>query len=139
VIRRREFLEGLAAAGAAALAGSGASALVACAREDPLERALRGLLADREAAREVGLEVLALEPEAKTPELLVDRVARGRAAELRELAGKGAGALADRLRDQHRADLSEDRVVVVRGWVLSQTEASLFALAALPEGDRPAR
>ena len=133
MIRRREFLEGLAAAGAAALAGAGGSALAACAREDPLERALRGFFADREAARKVGEEVLALEPDAGTPPILVERLARGREAELRELAGSDPEGLTELLREQHRADFSEDRVVVVRGWVLSQTEAWLLALSALPE------
>jgi hypothetical protein len=126
---RREFLEALAAA----LAGAGAAALPGCRREDPLEPALRGFFADREAAREVGREVLALDPDAAAPEVLVERVARRRGAELRALARSDREALAERLREQHRADLAEDRVVVVRGWVLSETEAWLLALAAVPE------
>ncbi len=132
MIRRREFLEGLAAAGAAALAGAGASALAACARQDPLERALRGFFADREAARRVGEEVLALEPDAGSPRVLVERLARGNEAQLRELAVSDPEGLTELLRQQHRADFSEDRVVAVRGWALSQTEACLLALAAMP-------
>jgi hypothetical protein len=131
MIDRREFLEAVAAAGVAALAGAGAAALAGCRREDPLEPALRGFLADRPAAREVGREVLALEPDAE-PGVLVERVARRRGAELRALARSDPEALAERLREQHRADLAEDRVVVVRGWVLSETEACLLALAAVP-------
>ena len=33
--------------------------------------------------------------------------------------------------EQHREDFAGQRVLVVRGWVLSQTEAWLLALAAL--------
>jgi hypothetical protein len=131
MIDRREFLEAVAAAGVAAFAGAAALALPGCGREDPLEPALRGFFAaHREAAREVG-EVLALEPDAE-PGVLVERVARRRGAELRALARSDPEALAERLREQHRADLAEDRVVVVRGWVLSETEACLLALAAVP-------
>jgi hypothetical protein len=133
MIGRREFLEALAAAGVAALAGAGALALPGCGREDPLEAALRGFFADPGAAREVGREVLALDPDAATAEVLVERVARRRGAELRGLAGSDPEALAELLRAQHRADFAEDRVVVVRGWVLSETEAWLLALAAVPE------
>jgi hypothetical protein len=131
-IRRREFLEALAAVGAAALAGAGAVALPGCGRDDRLEPALRGFFADREAAREVGREVLALDPDAARSDVLVERLARRRGDELRALAGDPE-ALAELLRAQHRTDLAEDRVVVVRGWVLSQTEAWLLALSALPE------
>ncbi len=133
MIRRREFLEGVAAASAAALASAAGVVLPACAREDPLEPALRGFFADRDAARKVGAEVLVLDPEAGTPQVLIERLARERGAELRELARSDPEALAELLREQHRADFGEDRVVVVRGWLLSQTEAWLFAFAALPD------
>ena len=132
MMRRREFLEAaLAAAGAVAFAG--AAALPGCGREDPLEPALRGFFADRDAAREVGREVLALDPEAERPEVLVERIARRRGDELRGLAGSDPEALAELLRAQHRTDFAEDRVVAVRGWLLSETEAWLLALAAAPD------
>jgi hypothetical protein len=132
MIDRREFLEAVAAAGVAAFAGAAALALPGCGREDPLEPALRGFFAaHREAAREVGREVLALDPDAE-PGVLVERVARRRGAELRALARSDPESLADLLRAQHRADLAEGRVVAVRGWLLSETEAWLLALAAAP-------
>jgi hypothetical protein len=131
MIRRRELLAGVAAAGAAALASG---ALVpACAREDPLERALRGFFADRDAAREVGAELLAQGPDPAEPRVLVEHLARERAARLRELARSDPEGLAELLREQHRADFAADRVVLVRGWTLSRTEAGLYALAALPD------
>jgi hypothetical protein len=128
MIGRRAFLAG----GAAALASGAGAWLAACAGEDPLERALRGLLADREAAATVGAEVLALDPDAAAPGVLVERLARERGEALRELARANPEGLAELLREQHRADFAQDRVVLVRGWMLSQTEACLYALAALP-------
>ena len=133
MMRRRDFLGGVAAAGALALGSASGTALLACAADDPLERALRAFFADREAASEVGREILALDPDAARPEVLVERLARERGAELRALAGPDPEGLVELLREQHRRDFAEDRVVVVRGWVLSQTEAWLLALSALPE------
>lgn len=131
MIGRRELLQRMAAA--IALAASGGVALASCAREDRLEPVLRGFFGDREAAREVGAEVLALDPDAASARVLIDRLMRRRGEELRGLAGSDPGRLFDALRAQHREDFAHERVVVVRGWVLSQTEAWLLALAALPE------
>jgi len=132
MIGRRGFLRAMAAVGVAGLASGGGIALFACSREDRLERALRGFFADREAAGEVGKEVLALDPDAASARILMDRLGRRRGAELRALADSDPERLAEWLRAQHREDFAEDRVVVVRGWVLSQTEAWLLALSALP-------
>ena len=128
MIGRRELLRAMAALGSACLASGGGSALSACFREDRLERALRAFYADREAAREVGSAVQAALPDAASARILVDRLGRG--AELRALADSDPERLAEALRAQHREDLALGRVVVVRGWVLSQTEAWLLALAA---------
>ncbi len=130
MIARRELLHGMAAA--VVVAAGGGLALGGCAREDRLEPVLRGFFADRDAAREVGEEVLALDPDAANARVLIDRLVRRRGEELRALAGSDPGRLFDALRAQHRDDFAEERVVVVRGWVLSQTEAWLLALAALP-------
>jgi len=132
VIGRRELLRGMAALGPACLASGGGLALSACFREDRLERALRAFFADREAAREVGSEVLAIERDAASARILMDRLHRRRGAELRALADSDPERLAESLRAQHREDFALGRVVVVRGWVLSQTEAWLLALAAIP-------
>jgi hypothetical protein len=127
---RRELLEGLALVGASALALAGGLALPACSGPDPLEDALRGFYRDRSAARAVGAEVRALEPDAR-PGDWTARVARDRAGELRELARSDQQRLASALRAQHREDFAQGRVVVVRGWVLSETESGLLALAAM--------
>jgi hypothetical protein len=87
---------------------------------------LRGFFADRDAAREVGRSARA-RSRAERPPVDGSRAARG---ELRQLAGSDPEGLTELLRQQHRADFSEDRVVVVRGWMISQTEAWLLALAA---------
>jgi hypothetical protein len=127
---RRELLEALALACGLALAGG--IALPACSAPDPLEGALRGFYRDRQAARAVGAEVLALAPERAGSEELVARVARNRAPALRELAASNPPQLFEALRAQHREDFAQGRVAVVRGWVLSETESALLALAADP-------
>ena len=128
---RRELLAGAAVLAAFGLAAAGGALLPGCAGEDPLERALRGFFADARAARAVGAELLALEPRPPRAGELVARIGRAREAELRALAARDAGAVASELRAQHRADFAEGRVAEVRGWVLSETEAALLALAAL--------
>lgn len=133
MIRRRSFLAGAAVLGVASFGSGAAALLAACARADPLERALRELLPDGEAAKAVGADVLDLDPQARDPGVLVERLGRGRGAELRDLARADPGGLSRTLREQHRVDFAEDRVVAVRGWILSETEAWLYALAALPD------
>src|SRR5262249_26839599 len=121
---RRELL-GL---GAAALVLAGGLPLAACSGGDALERALAGFYRDRAAARAVGSEVLALEPKLG-PGDWTARVVRDRAGELGALARGDPQRLAATLRAQDREDFARGRVVVVRGWVLSETESALLALA----------
>jgi hypothetical protein len=128
---RRAFLAGAAVLAAAGVACTGGLLVPACAGDDPLERALRGFHADAAAARAVGEALLAQERRPPRAGELVARIARGREAELRARALRGADALAAELRVQHRADFAEGRVADLRGWVLSETEAALLALAAL--------
>jgi len=131
MIGRRALLRAMAALGASGLARGAGLALPGCGRDDALLRALRDFFADREAARAVGAEILALDPELSSPRVLVDRIVRRRGPEWSALAERDPERLAEALRAQHRADFADDRVVAVRGWVLSQTEACLLAFAAL--------
>ena len=52
------------------------------------------------------------------------------AALRRELAAGGSADLSSRVRD----DFGAGRVLLVDGWVLSETEARIYALAALGPG-----
>lgn len=124
VSRRSLLLAMLAFLGGALLwrfgPGSGA---VAGDRERRLASTLAGLTAPA-AARRVGQQVLRAVPAWRDEAVL----RAGLFAE-REAAG-AARTLADEVRD----DLAAGRVVAVNGWTLSETEARVYALAALRAG-----
>jgi hypothetical protein len=128
-IGRREFLKGAGGAAAAGLFGP-ALATLACARDTVLERALVGLLSDPAGAAAVGREWLAQAPGETDAARLVEDLAGPRLAEWR-LAAADAGALRAAVRARHVEDFAAGKVASVRGWVLSQTEVRLCALAEL--------
>jgi hypothetical protein len=125
---RRAFLEALLAAAAW---GLGAPALIGCGRARPLEGALAAFYADARSARAVGRAVLERHPEEGDPDTLLLQLAGSRLPRWERLAAADPVGLAEALREAHRADLREDRVVAIRGWVLSRSEARLCALAEL--------
>ena len=130
-LRRRELL---ALATALVAAGVGGLSVVVPGGSDRAERAaerLVGSLRNRASAAAVGREYLKTAPsEASLVRLLgyLGRAPDGRA--------QAAGILdRDRLRAdiaaREKQDFEERNVVVLRGWILSRTEARLCALAAL--------
>jgi len=129
--RRRAFL---CALGAGAAAGGVAPALLAalagCAREEPLSDALAAFFADPEHARVVGRAFLEAHPEEGDADSLARRIAGGERDDWRARVADPP-ALAASVRARHRLDFEHGRVVRVHGWVLSETEARLCALAAL--------
>lgn len=131
-IERRAFLKGAGVATALGLAAPTLVAWVAgCGGESALARLLSGFFADPESARAVGREYLELaadEPDANT---VLDRLAGPQRQQWEALAASDPERLVQALRLQHRSDFARERVVAVRGWVLSETEARLCALAAL--------
>lgn len=121
---RRGFLALLTApvlAGAAACTGSAT-----------LRAALAGFFGDRSSARALGAEYLRLFPNEDDDTRLVRRLAGGRRreSEWEQLAAADPDALFARVRECHRDDFAAGRTVSLRGWVLSETEARLCALAA---------
>lgn len=129
-LTRRLFL-GRIGSGAAVGLGIPAllSALAACRREPELATALSGFFADPASARRVGKAYLAAFPDENDGDVLVERLA---GADLERWSGLAAGAeLAAAVRARHLDDFANERVVHLRGWVLSATEARLCALAAL--------
>jgi hypothetical protein len=134
-IERRAFLKG---AGAATALGLAAPALVAflagCGRESALARSLSGFFADPESARVVGREYLELYPDEPEADAVLQRLAGPRLSEWETLAASDPDRLVQALRLQHHSDFAHERVVAIRGWVLSETEARLCALAALAAG-----
>jgi hypothetical protein len=131
-IERRAFLRGAGAATALGLAAPTLLALLAgCGRESALARSLSGFFADPESARAVGREVLALSPDEPDAATVLERLAGPRLREWEALAASDPDRLAHELRLQHHSDFGHERVVTIRGWVLSETETLLCALAAL--------
>ena len=129
---RRRFLAG---AGGAVLGLAASPLLVSlsgCGPSDALAAALAGFYADRESARTVGVAFLERFPDEDDLANLVRQLARSAVEEERwaALAGSDPAALPELLRARHRADFGAGRVVLLNGWVLSQTEVRLCALAA---------
>jgi hypothetical protein len=95
------------------------------------EQRLAGLFAHRESARAVGRAYLSAGARAASVPALVASIAaelpRGRATLRQASDDELRGLLSARI----RADFETDRTVDVHGWLLSSTEARLYALAAL--------
>jgi hypothetical protein len=131
-ISRRRFLGTVAGIGGSALAIKARPwrALVAFEPVSVAER-LAGLLAHRDSARIVGTAYLDRVPSEASATRLLD----GIAARLPEGRGTIREASDDDLRAflaaSIRSDFEDDRVVEVDGWVLSPTEARLYALTTL--------
>ena len=134
-IERRAFLRG---AGAATALGLAAPALLAffagCGRESALARPLSGFFADPDSARAVGREYLELSPDEADAATVLERLAGAHLREWEALVASDPERLLQALRLQHRGDFAHERVVAIRGWVLSETEVRLCALAALAAG-----
>jgi hypothetical protein len=131
-IERRAFLRGVGAATALGLAAPALFVLLAgCRRESRLFLSLAGFFADPESARSVGRAYLELASDGPDADTVMERLAGPQLAEWEALAASDPDRLAQALRDRHRSDFAHERVVALRGWILSETEARLCALAAL--------
>jgi hypothetical protein len=134
-IERRTFLRQAGAATALGLAAPTLLAFLAgCGRESALALSLSGFFADRESARAVGREYLERAPGERDADRVLEQLAGPHLREWEALAASGSDRLAQMLRRQHRDDFAQERVVAIRGWVLSETEARLCALVALAAG-----
>lgn len=105
-------------------------ALLACFGSSSLRAALAGFFEDRKSAASVGEEYLRLHPSEDDGAQLVRRLAAGSEAEWERLAASDPAAFRESVRARHREDFAAGRTVTLRGWVLSETEARLCALAA---------
>lgn len=132
-ITRRIFLRivlGLSALGltgpARALAKLGESGA-----PDPLALKLAKFFIHKDSAAVVGREYLRSVPGEEDARLLVDLICSGQAAGRANLVGADLKELREWLRHQQCQDFEHGRIVKVQGWILSETEARLCALAAL--------
>jgi hypothetical protein len=95
--------------------------------------ALANLLSEVDSARVVGREYLRHHPDERDPEHVQHdlTVALGGRLEAFDPA-----ALRERVRRRVRQDFAENQITLVDGWILSNTEVRLCALAALCAGER---
>jgi hypothetical protein len=131
-ITRRRFVATVIGIGASGLAIGTRPwrALVAFAPVTMAER-LAGLLTHRESARVVGRAYLDRVPGESTASGLVERITAGLPGGWRTARDASDAELRALLAESIRSDFEEDRVVDVDGWVLSPTEARLYALTTL--------
>ena len=101
---------------------------------DPLARRLGRFFADPLSASMVGREYLRSHPSEADASRLIDLICSGSAERRAELAGSDDEALRRLVVLQQRHDFEDGRVVRVRGWILSETECRLCALAAMTAG-----
>jgi hypothetical protein len=95
-------------------------------RSSPRDRVL-ALVPRRRSAARVGRAFLARHPAEADEAALIGFLARGMDPEGTRSAAQ------HRLRDRVRADFARGDTVQVQGWILSLTEARLYALAAMAD------
>jgi hypothetical protein len=95
---------------------------------DPLSTKLIDVFHDKKSARAIGLEYLRMAPTEGNPGELTKLICSARYHELARADGR---TVKDLLLRRQRDDFEAGRIVYVQGWILSETEARLCALAAL--------
>jgi len=119
---------GLASVG---LIGPACTLMAWCGRgRDPLVTKLTMLFVHRASAVVVGREYLARVPGEADPAVLVERLVAAE-ADRRTLDQADRETLAAWIREKQHEDFELGHTVKVNGWILSETEARLCALAAL--------
>jgi hypothetical protein len=101
------------------------------AQQALLPKRLAALLAHPESAKVIGGEYLRKYPLEANVDILLDQIASRLAANDIGMFGSTDNQLRERLDGMIRADFAVDRIVKLRGWILSTTEARLCALAVL--------
>ena len=98
---------------------------------DPLVRRLSQFFADADSAKVVGREYLRAVPTEAEQSRLLDLICAASAAGRTELVRADDTLLRALLVLRQRHDFEHGRVVRVRGWILSETECRLCALAVV--------
>lgn len=132
VFSRREAIRFALAAAVAALAQSQLPGSVTLQNaQQVLPTHLTTLLAHLESARVIGGEYLRNYPHEANRDVLLGQITARMVASDVGLYGRSDQLLREEVDGLVRADFAADRIVKLRGWVLSATEARLCALAAL--------
>jgi hypothetical protein len=98
---------------------------------DPLASSLANFFTHRQSAAIIGFEYLRYIPEEANIHLLVNLICSFRPERWAELANINMEEYRELLILQQRDDFQHNRMVRIHGWILSETEARLCALAAL--------
>lgn len=132
-ITRRSFLHTSVWLSAFGLSGAAHALikLVASSTPDPLALSLASFFIHNESAKIIGLEYLRCAPREADARLLVDLICSCQAEHKLELAKADMEQRRELLLLQQRQDFERGRIVKVQGWILSETEVRLCALAAL--------
>jgi hypothetical protein len=99
---------------------------------------LRRLLHDPLGARAIGAEYLRTRPHEATAAALSNAIAQSVPGGLSVLASASDRALRALLAERTRSDFAEGKTVMLRRWILSETEARLCALASVRHDARGA-
>jgi hypothetical protein len=130
---RRQFLGAAAAGAALTIIGAGASNAAELGAANPTHPSLLAALG-ADTVREIGHAYRADVPAESTPEALEAtlRIQSGHYGQgVRHLRYLTPASLRMTMEERVRADFAAGRVVVVRGWILSVTEARECALFSL--------
>lgn len=107
--------------------------LVERERRTAAARLLR-LLHDPLGARAIGAEYMRTRPREATAAALLNAIAQSVPGGLGLLENASDRALRALLAERTRSDFAEGKTVVLRRWILSETEARLCALASVSRG-----
>ena len=132
-ITRRNFLRTLVALCALVLLHP-ARALAKCRAprtHDSLTTSLATFFSHKESAKFIGLEYLRHVPEEADVQRLVGLLCSGQGDRQSEFIHATPGKLRELLLLQQRQDFKHGRIANVKGWILSETEVRLCAMAAL--------
>jgi hypothetical protein len=133
IVTRRNFLGTLFFLGAAVLLRR-ADALVTTDgshAEHWLSSKLANFFHNKESARAIGLAYLRIVPAEANARQITRLICSSWEQRYDEMAHADAAKIKTILLRQQREDFEKGRIVNVQGWILSQTEARLCALAAL--------
>jgi hypothetical protein len=128
---RRGFLKSAASLALLALMRPRELLAGTAAAEPPFEARLVALLRRRDSAAEIGRAYLRSGDEPADASAMAAAIARDAGIEPGEAAARDPLRLRRALALRTRRDFAEGRTVRVEGWILSRTEARLYAIASL--------
>jgi hypothetical protein len=96
-----------------------------------LSSKLVDLFHDKKSARVIGLEYLRIVPGESHPRQLTNLICSRWQGRYDDIAHVDTARIKELLLRQQREDFEKGRIVNVQGWILSETEARLCALATL--------